>query len=295
MATYQTYQQIGMAEDVSDVIANISPTSTPMQSMFKTDKVHARTFEYQEDAIRASAVNAAVEGADASYITIAATTMRSNTTQIFSEAFQVSNTAETVRTYGRAKETAYQLAKTLKALKLDYERALCGVSQAMVAGSASAARKMASMDQQISTSLDAGSNATDALTESKLLTLSETCFSNGSECSVLSIKPADSTIVAGFATATGRNREIDNKTLINTIDVLITPFFETKVVLNRQQANLSTHAYLMDPSMFRNVVLRPYTRTAMAVTGDSQKHLVTAELSNKHLSFADSGMITGLS
>ena len=78
---------------------------------------------------------------------------------------------------------------------------------------------MASMDQQISTSLDAGSNSTDALTESKLLTLSETCFSNGSECSVLSIKPADSTIVAGFATATGRNREIDNKTLINTIDV----------------------------------------------------------------------------
>ena len=295
MATYQTYQQIGMAEDVSDVIANISPTSTPMQSMFKTDKVHARTFEYQEDAIRASAVNAAVEGADASYITIAATTMRSNTTQIFSEAFQVSNTAETVRTYGRAKETAYQLAKTLKALKLDYERALCGVSQAVVAGSASAARKMASMDQQISTSLDAGSNSTDPLTEAKLLTLSETCFSNGSECSVLSIKPADSTIVAGFATATGRNREIDNKTLINTIDVLITPFFETKVVLNRQQANLSTIAYLMDPSMFRNVVLRPYTRTAMAVTGDSQKHLVTAELSNKHLSFADSGMITGLS
>jgi hypothetical protein len=295
MATYQTYQQIGMAEDVSDVIANISPTSTPMQSMFKTDKVHARTFEYQEDAIRASAVNAAVEGADASYITIAATTMRSNTTQIFSEAFQVSNTAETVRTYGRAKETAYQLAKTLKALKLDYERALCGVSQAMVAGSASAARKMASMDQQISTTVDAGSNSTDALTESKLLDLSEDCFTNGSECSVLSIKPADSTIVAGFATATGRNREIDNKTLINTIDVLITPFFETKVVLNRQQANLSTHAYLMDPSMFRNVVLRPYTRTAMAVTGDSQKHLVTAELSNKHLSFADSGMITGLS
>lgn len=154
---------------------------------------------------------------------------------------------------------------------------------------------MASMDQQISTSLDAGSNSTDALTEAKLLTLSQTCFTNGSECSVLSIKPADSTIVAAFATATGRNREIDNKTLINTIDVLITPFFETKVVLNRQQANLSTHAYLMDPSMFRNAVLRPYTRTAMAVTGDSQKHLVTAELSNKHLSFADSGMITGLS
>jgi len=92
MATYQTYQQIGMAEDVSDVIANISPTSTPMQSMFKTDKVHARTFEYQEDAIRASAVNAAVEGADASYITVAPTTMRSNNVLKFRELLGTPNT-----------------------------------------------------------------------------------------------------------------------------------------------------------------------------------------------------------
>ena len=220
MANYQTYTNIGMAEDVSDIIANISPTSTPMQSMMKSEKVHARTFEFQEDSIRAAAVNAVVEGADASYITVSPTTMRSNTTQIFAEAFQVSNTNEAVRTYGRAKETAYQLAKTLKALKLDYERALIGVDQAAVAGNASTARKMASLSQQISTTLDAGSNSTDALTEAKLLTLMGTCFDNGSECSVLSIKPADSTIVAGFATASGRNREIDNKTLVNTIDVL---------------------------------------------------------------------------
>jgi len=39
---------------------------------------------------------------------------------------------------------------------------MVGVSQAAVAGSASAARKMASADQLISTSVDAGSNSTDA-------------------------------------------------------------------------------------------------------------------------------------
>ena len=117
MATYQTYTNIGMAEDVSDIIANISPTSTPMQSMMKSEKVNARTFEFQEDSIRAAAVNAAVEGADASYITISPTVMRSNTTQIFVEAFQVSNTNEVVRTHGRAKETAYQLANLSSIMK----------------------------------------------------------------------------------------------------------------------------------------------------------------------------------
>jgi len=55
-----------------------------------------------------------------------------------------------------------QLSKTLKVIKNDYERAMIGVSNAAAAGNASTAREMASIDQQISTTVDAGSNATDA-------------------------------------------------------------------------------------------------------------------------------------
>jgi len=55
-----------------------------------------------------------------------------------------------------------QLSKTLKVIKNDYERAMIGVSNAVAAGNASTAREMASIDQMISTSLDAGSNSTDA-------------------------------------------------------------------------------------------------------------------------------------
>jgi|TARA_B110000259_G_scaffold124757_1_gene141275 hypothetical protein len=223
MSVLQSYQTVGMAEDVSQTIANISPTSTPFQSMIKTEKVSARTFEFLEDSIRVSGVNALVEGADASTTAIAQPTVRSNTTQIIGEAFKVAATVDAVKTHGRAKETAYALAKTLKAIKLDVEKALIGVDQAAVAGSASAARKMASISQQISTSVDAGSSATDALTEAKLIELHQTCYTNGSEPTVLMIKPADATIVAGFATATGRNREVDAKTLINVIDVILTP------------------------------------------------------------------------
>jgi len=293
MATYTTYTSVGQAEDVSSLIAMISPTATPFQSMVKNEKTAARTFEWMEDALRASADNKKVEGADASTITIAPTTLRSNTCQIIAEAFAVSGTADAVKTHGRATETAFQLSKTLKVIKNDYERAMVGISNAVAAGNASTAREMASVSAMISTTLDAGSNSTDALTEAKLLTLHQTCYTNGSEPTVFMIKPADATIIAGFATATGRNREIDAKQLTNVIDVILTPFGELRTVINRQ--NLTTHGFLIDPSMFKTVSLRPFTRTLLAKNGDADTHNVVGEVSVKHSAFSDSGMITGLS
>lgn len=294
MTTLVTYAMVGVAEDVSSTIANISPSATPFQSMIKSEKVHSRTFEWLEDSLRNSAATALVEGADSSMTAVGQPTTRSNTTQIIGEAFQVSATSDAVKTHGRAKETAYNLAKVLKQVKLDVEKSMVGVSQAAVTGSASAARKMASIDQQISTTVDAGSNATDALTEAKLLELGQTCYTNGSDPSVLMIKPADSTIIAGFASSSNRQRDLaDAKTLVNAIDVLVTSFGTYKVILNRE--NLATNAYLIDPSMFKQAVLRPFTRTLLAKTGDSDKHMVIGEVSVKHSQFADSGMITGLS
>ena len=294
MTTYTTYDQVGRAEDVSDIISDITPTDTPFFSMIKSEKISARTFEWLEDSLADAAVNAAVEGADASMATLTAATSRTNTSQILTKAFQVSATADSIKTYGRAKETAYQLGRALKEIKRDVERAMVGVSQAAVTGSSSAARKMASADQQISGSTDAGSNSTDPLTEAKLLVAGQAAYTAGSEPSVLMVKPADSTIIAGFAAASGRNREFaQTKTLVNVIDLLVTPFGQYKVVLNRHQ--LTTHAFLIDPTMFKTAVLRPFSRTLLSKSGDSDKHFVVGEMSLKHSNFGDSHMITGLS
>lgn len=222
MSTYTTYNQVGKKEDVSDIITNISPFATPCIAMFKDEKVSARTFSFLEDSLADSAVNAVVEGADASMATLTDATERTNNTQIMSKAFQVSATADAVATYGRAKETAHQLAKKLKEIKKDFERAMVGVEQAAVAGNASTARKMTSILNQISTGVDAGSNSTDALTEAKLLLAGQTAYDNGSDVDTFMIKPADAQIVAGFSAASGRNREISQgKTLVNAIDLYV--------------------------------------------------------------------------
>lgn len=263
--------------------------------MIKSEKVNARVFEWMEDALPNAKDNKGLEGQTFSTTARTPTTMRTNNTQILSDVFEVSATADAVATYGRAKETSYQLAKSLKSIKRDLEWAFVGQDNAKVTGSSSVAREMDSIIPQISTSVDAGSNATDALTEAKLLDLAEDCYNNGSDPTVFMIKPADATIVSNFTAASGRQREINdgNKTLVNAIDLYVSPFGEYKVILNRHQK--STHAFLLDPTMFRSCVLRPFTRELLAKNADADRHAVVGEYSLKHMSYSDSGMITGLS
>tara|TARA_B100001057_G_scaffold111405_1_gene109509 strand:- start:2017 stop:2901 length:885 start_codon:yes stop_codon:yes gene_type:complete len=294
MAQYSTYDQIGLKEDVSSLITTISPTETPFTTLIKSEKCSARVFEWQEDTIRAGTGNAQIEGHTFTAGTITPTTMRTNNTQILSETFEVTATSDIVAAYGRAKESAYQLARTLKSIKKDLEHAYVGVDNAAVTGNSSTAREMASATQQISTSVDAGTNATDPMTEAKLLELHEDCYDNGSDPNVLMIKPADATIVSGFAASSGRTRDFDTGTaLVNVIDLYVSSFGELRVTLNRNQ--LTTHAFLIDPAMWRSVVLRPFTRELLAKTSDSSVHAVVGEYSLKHMNFGADGMLTGLS
>ena len=295
MSQLKSFDLVGVKENIHDQISSISPSATPFLTLTKSEKIHNTTFTWLEDSLRNSnGANSLVEGADASFTAVGQPSTRTNNTQIIGESFTVSGTADVVSVYGKAKQTAYNLAKVMSVLKKDYEAACVGVSQAAVAGDATTGRKMASIDQQISTSVDAGDSANDALTEAKLLELGQTCYENGSDPSVLMIKPADSVIIAGFAASSNRTRDLGtDKTLVNTIDVLQSAFGSYRVVMSREQS--TDKAFLINPSMFKQCVLRPMSRTLLSVTGDNSKHQVLMEVSNRHTNFADSGMITGLS
>ena len=133
--------------------------------------------------------------------------------------------------------------------------------------------------QQIASgnSIDAGSNATDALTEAKILDAHQATYNAGGDPFVLMIKPADSEIVAGFTAASGSNRTFndDTRTLTATVDIMVNSFGTLKVFLNRHQ--LSTHAFLLDPSMWRSAScarshalfsLRTATPTVISLSGN---------------------------
>ena len=86
MATFTSYEQIGIKEDVSDIITDITPTDTPFVSLIKTQKVNNRTYQYQTDELAAAGSNAQIEGADPTMATLTPTTMISGTTQILTKA-----------------------------------------------------------------------------------------------------------------------------------------------------------------------------------------------------------------
>lgn len=293
MATYTSYDQVGIKEDISAIITNLSPTKTPGQTMIGSGKTKNRTHQWQEDSLAsATASNALVEGADASFATLVATVMRSNTTQILGKSIQLSDTADVVDTYGRDKEAAYQLRKVSAELKRDLETILFGTSQAAVTGDSSTARKMANALPLIASANKIAAGST-ALSETHFMNAAVAAYNSGAEPSVLMVKPTDSTLIAAFSSATGRLRDIGNGTeLTMVIDVLRTPYGTYKVVLNRFQSTAT--AFLLDPDMWKLISLRPWFRETLAKTGDSVKMSVLGEYTLEHKAFAASGAITGL-
>jgi hypothetical protein len=296
MAQYTTYDTVGIKEDVSDIISNISPTKTPFQSIIGGGKTRNRHFEWLEDSLADAQANAQVEGFDATDATLVPPVMRDNYTQIFEKTIKVSATEDAVDQYGRRKETAYQLAKGMAEVKRDRERALIGVDQAAVAGDTVTARHTASVSKMIDAAVTiANGGVARALDETQLLDCAEAAYGEGAEPNLFMIKPADARIMSAMTGSAGRTRNFNdgNTKLVNVVDLYVSPYGTFKVVLNRFQ--LATDAYLIDPGMWSLVTLRPWSRETLAKTGDNSKNMIVGEFGLKHRNFKGSGRITDLS
>jgi hypothetical protein len=146
--TTDSYDLIGIAEDVEDLINNISPTDVPVYTMAKKGKATNTLHQWQTDSLAAAAANRAIEGDDSTYATATPTTMLSNYTQIVKKTVMVSGTADAVRKYGRKEEFAYQIMKKGKEMKRDIEFAITQ-NQASSAGGSSTARSSAGIESMI--------------------------------------------------------------------------------------------------------------------------------------------------
>jgi hypothetical protein len=275
--TLKTFDQVGKREDVEDIIYDISPTMTPMLSSIGTSTASATLHQWLQDSLAPVASNAKVEGADAGTSSTITQTVKTANTQIFDKVVQVSGTAEAVGTYGRSSDLAYAIAKAGKEVKRDIEHSFVGLSQAGTAGNGSTARQLTSAANQINaaTTNTAGSNRT--FTEALLLDVLQKCYEEGGEPNQVQVTPSHSVIVAGFAATSGRTRDFDTgTTLVNAVDVIISPFGQVSVVPNRF-LNANT-VLVLDTEYWSRAVLRPMQTVVLAKTGDSDKRQMLTEL-----------------
>jgi len=314
--TFTKYSAVGIREDLSNVIFNISPQTTPfISNMTKKKKVSNTFFEWQTDSLAAPAANHHIDGDDlASFTAVSPTVRLGNYTQISRKDFIIAdNLSGAIDEAGRRSEIAYQLAKKGDELKRDMEHNLCGLSHAAVGGSASVARKTAPLTSWLTSNTSNGSNGADptlsggvpnaaptngtqrALTEAMLKTVVQSMYSNGGDPKFLMVGPHVKTVVSGFAgIAAQRYQAPDGPTqIIGAADVYVSDFGSISIVPNR--FSRARDAYVVDPDMVEMATLRPIQSEELAKTGDASKFLLLAEYGLQVNNEAGLGVIRDLS
>jgi hypothetical protein len=296
--TTDTYDLVGLAEDVEDLIFNISPTDTPLLSMAKRKKATATNHQWQTDSLAATAANRAIEGDDSTYATATPTTMLSNYAQISKKTVMVSGTADAVRKYGRKEEFAYQIAKKGKELKRDIEAAMCG-NQASSAGGSATARSSAGLESMISgnrilpTTSGTGTTpgysagvwaaptdgtatgAGSTLTEDYLFSALEAAWTDGGDPSTILVGTFQKRKIAAFAGANkfagfyNPKQGAAQGMVIGGVDLYVSDFGEHKIKLDRF---MRTRTVLcVDPDYVSVAWLRGIKFEERAKTGDATR------------------------
>lgn len=305
--TFDTYDQVGIREDLTDFIYDISPTETPFYSSCAKTTATNTYHEWQTESLRASADNKHIQG-DASTASARTPTVRlGNYSQIFKDTVIVSGTDSSVSKAGRGNDMDHQTAKIAKEQKLDIEKALLA-NNARVAGSSSTAPELAGIGAWIATNSEmatAGSPAdptgdgTDARTDGTALALTQTRLDDAMEKAWVSggmptmcLLPSSQMKVA--LTFTGNNNQratIDaSKTkVVNVIDVYMTPWGTIEFTLSREMR--SSDVLILQADMWKVPVLRGTFSEKLAKDGDYDKKHVITELTLESCNEAASAIV----
>lgn len=289
--TFDTYDAVGIREDLQDVIYSISPTDTPFMSSAAREAVKNTLHEWQTDALAAASTsNAVIEGDEATLDASVATVRVSNNTQIMDKTVVITGTQEAVDKAGRASELAYQIAKKSKELKRDIEATLLS-NQAKVAGDSTTARKFGSISSWIAandsfgaTGASPAGNGSDArtdgtqraLTEDQLKSVIKGTWNAGGSPSVIMVGPFNKQKISGFTGGSTRFDASEDKTLYTSIDVYSSDFGDLEVVPNRFQRDRDL--FVLDMDYWSVGFLRDFTMHELSKTGDSEKRQLLTEL-----------------
>jgi len=323
--TRETYGAIGVREDLSNIIYNISPMDTPFVNGCGRGSCDNTLFEWQTDELKAAAANTQIEGND--YTSTAATEPRrlSNYTQISATQVQTSGTAEAVDFAGRKSSQAYQLAKRAKEMKRDMEFMLLE-GTVKSAGSSGSARNTAAFSTWIGTndgdtspviaaSTGAGltnngsSGYPDGTTEAGTggadtpitLAMINTCVARiwdlgGSPDTILcksDVKQTISSSSVGGSVVADLYKDVGSSdkpaTAVNAVDVLVTDFGTFKVVPDRFLP--AGQVDIIDFDLWSIDYLRPFRTETLAKSGDSVKQLLIAEYGLRAKNGSGSGQI----
>ena len=308
--TFDSYDAVGIREDLSDIITNISPEETPFMTKSGASRARNTLHEWQTDSLRASAANAHIEGDATTAEARSATTRLGNYTQIFKNAVVVPDTDEGLDKAGRAREIAYQVLKIGKEQKLDIEKALFD-NNARVAGNSTTARELAGAPSWLTSNItntgtggaDPTGDGTDARTDGTQTAFAQADFDscmqsiweNGGNPDTVYLSAFQMNVALGF---TGNNNQrssvqAGDERVIKSLAVYVTPWGTVEFVPSRE--NRSRDVFIMQDDMWEVATLRPTKNVELAKNGDNTTRQVLTELTLVCKNEAASGMVVDCS
>jgi hypothetical protein len=315
-ATFSAHTVIGQREDLIDVIYSISPETTPIMSSVGKGSARAVYHEWQTDSLAAATTaNAAVEGADATDASVTPTTRLGNYTQIVTKTIRVSGTLESVDKAGRKSEKAYQMAKASAELKRDIET-IISANQGQTAGDATTARKMGSLLSYIKTNSSVNGTSvtgvdpttigistrtdgtTRTFTEALLKDVIQQVFVSGGTPTLAVMRPALKQKISGFqgnsAYRVNTDNSVGNVTVVAGADLYQSDFGVLQLVPDIFLRSSDREVLVLDPEYAELSYLRPFQTKDLAITGDSERSQILAELTLTVRNEAAHGIVADL-
>ena len=307
--TFTRYSAVGIREDLSNVIYNISPEETPFISNIGRENVKNTFYEWQTDSLAAAdAANAALEGDDVgSFNAVNPTSRIGNYTQISTKNVVISGTLEALDKAGRRSELTYQLAKLGSELKRDMESALLA-NQSPVAGNNTTARRTAGLPAFLKTNTNFGATGANnagisartdgtqrAFTEALLKDVIAKVWASGGTPKMLMVGAFNKQAASAFNGIATRFRDVpagQQAQIVGAADVYVSDFGTVNIVPNRFQR--ARDAFVVDPQYASMAVLRPIQQMELAKTGDAEKRLMLVEYGLKVSNEAAHGICADL-
>ena len=273
-----TYDAVGNKEDVSDIITNIAPYDTPIYSRIGHTKATQVIHEWLEDTLGDAQQNAHPEGYTYSTVDAVPRVRLHNYTQIMHRGMQVTDSQEAVLHYGIRSEMAYQMAKTLKELAFDCEKAIIeqDTQDPGGMGTSPTPRKFGGLPYWIVTNDFANSGAARSLTFDLINTALEQTWISGGKPSILLVSPRNKRVISTFTA--GHTKYMDgNKThkLSHMISVLETDFGTLQCMTDRFMPNDTI--YGLSPEYIKKAFLRNFKTGDVPKINDMGRRIVNGE------------------
>ena len=304
-----TYDTIGIREELGDIIYDVSPTTTPFVSNCARESVDNTFYEWQTDSLAAVNTNVAIEGEDATFGVASPTTRVGNRTEIIEDTAIMSGTVEAIDQAGVESKMAYEVIKIGKQNKRNMEHHVVGISQISVAGSNAVGRKTASYASWISDNANYasgssiptgdGSDVSDeagtprAFTEALLGAVIDSAWTNGGEPDIIMCGSFQKRKLSAFTgNSTVTNLESSAKHIINAVSMYESDYGTMSIVPNRFCAADQVLVYQKD--MWCLAVLREMHSFDIAKVGDSERKQVLVEYGLKSKNQEASGIVAEL-